>query len=180
VLFLKKHYFAVRFDSYHGEMALFIDGQEVGNTYFEPRKYKFSNLIKRPFMFGTATFKNNIPLFKYLKKQSYLVNGLTIYNYNLYSSPLNDFDIQFLARQGMNIQNLVVDLPCGRRNYVEEIERYFKATVPGSKSTLYNLNITNTGITDKSLQRALETRILTELKSTAPVYSQINSINWIN
>lgn len=174
------HHFAVRFDSYHGEMTLFIDGRNVGNTYFEPRKYKFSNLIKRPFMFGTSTFKNNIPLFKYLQKQSYLVNGLSIYNYNLYSTPLNDYDIQFLARQGMDIHDLVVNLPCGRRNYVEEIERYFKATVPGSKSTLYNLNIINTGITDKLLQDALETRILAELKNTAPVYSQINSINWIN
>jgi hypothetical protein len=174
------HHFAVRFDSYHGEMALFIDGQEVGITYFEPRKYKFSNLIDRPFMFGTATFKNNIPLFKYLQNASYLVNGLTIYNYNLYNTPLNDFDIKFLARQGMNIQDINVNLPCGRRNYIEEIERYFKASVPGSKSTLYNLNITNTGITDRSLQQALEVRILDELKKTAPAYSQINSINWID
>ena len=174
------HHFAVRFDSYHGEMALFIDGQQVGNTYFEPRKYKFSNLIDRPFMFGTATYKNNIPLFKYLQNQSFLVNGLSIYNYNLYNTPLNDFDIKFLARQGMNIHDINVNIPCGRRNYVEEIERYFKASVPGSKSTLYNLNITNTGITDRSLQQALEIRILDELKKTAPAYSQINSINWID
>jgi len=174
------HHFAVRFDSYHGEMTLFIDGQEVGNTYFQPRKYKFSNLIKRPFMFGTATFKNNVPLFKYLKNKNYLVNNLTITNYNLYNTSLNDFDIMSLTRQGMMIQDLVVDIPCGRRNYVEEIERYFKATVPGSKSTLYNLNIINTGITDPSLQQALQTRILTELNNTAPVYSQINKINWIN
>jgi len=174
------HHFAIRFDSYHGEMTLFIDGQEINNVFFEPRKYKFSNLIKRPFMFGTATFKNNIPLFKYLQKQAYLVNGLTIYNYNLYNTPLNDYDIKFLARQGMEIQDIVVDIPCGRRNYVEEIERYFKASIPGSKSTLYNLIITNSGITDQALQQALETRILTELKNTAPAYSQINSIKWVN
>jgi hypothetical protein len=173
------HHFAVRFDSYHGEMTLFIDGQDVGNAYFEPRKYKFSSLINRPFMFGTTTYKNNIPLYQYLQKQSYLVNGLNISKYNIYNRTLNDYDIKFLARQGMNIQDINVDIPCGRRNYVEEIERYFKATVPGSKSTLYNLNITNTGITDKSLQQALATRILAELKDTAPAYSQINSINWI-
>ena len=93
---------------------------------------------------------------------------------------MNDFDIKFLARQGMNIQDLVVNLPCGRRNYVEEIERYFKASVPGSKSTLYNLIITNSGITDPALQSALQTRILAELKNSAPAYSQINSIKWIN
>jgi hypothetical protein len=174
------HHFAVRFDSYNGEMALFIDGINVGQVYFEPRKYDFSNLIKRPFMFGTAAYRNNIPLFKYLKKQAFLVKGLTITDYKLYSTPLNDFDIKFLAKQNMNIQDLVVDIPCGRRNYVEEIERYFKATIPGSKSTLYNFNITNTGITDRSLQQALEARIIKELQESAPAYSQLNSINWIN
>jgi hypothetical protein len=174
------HHFAVRFDSYHGEMALFIDGVKIGDVNFAPRKYKFSNLIKRPFMFGTATFKNNIPLFKYLKNNSFLADNLSISNYNLYNTPLNDSDIQLLARQGMKIHDIVVDIPCGKRNYLEEVERYFKAAVPGSKSTLYNLIINNTGITDPALKEALATRIANELANIAPVYTQLNQIKWIN
>jgi hypothetical protein len=174
------HHFAVRFDSYHGFMDLFIDGDLVGSAQFPPRKYKFSNLINRPFMFGTSSFKNNIPSFMYLKKNSDLVNGLTIKNYYLYNTPLNDYDIKFQAKEGRTIQDIQFNIPCGRRNYTEEIERYFKATIPGSKSTLYNLVIKNTGITDIALRKALEARINDELKKTAPVYSKLNSIIWQN
>jgi hypothetical protein len=174
------HHFAVRFDSYHGFMDLFIDGDLVGSAQFPPRKYKFSNLINRPFMFGTSSFKNNIPSFMYLKKNSDLVNGLTIKNYYLYNTPLNDYDIKFQAKESRTIQDMQFNIPCGRRNYTEEIERYFKATIPGSKSTLYNLVIKNTGITDIALRKALEARINDELKKTAPVYSKLNSIIWQN
>ena len=38
------HHFAIRFDSYHGFMTLFIDGQQAGSVQFTPRKYKFSNI----------------------------------------------------------------------------------------------------------------------------------------
>jgi hypothetical protein len=174
------HHFAIRFDSYHGFMDLFIDGELAGSTQFPPRKYKFSNLINRPFMFGTSTFKNNTPSFAYLKKNSDLVNGVTIKDYYLYNTPLNDFDIKFHAKVGMNIQDIHFNVPCGRRNYLEEIERYFKATIPGSKSTLFNINIKNTGITDVALQQALQARIIDELNKTAPVYSKLNNINWQN
>ena len=174
------HHFAIRFDSYHGFMTLFIDGQQAGNVQFTPRKYKFSNLITRPFLFGSSSYRNAVPLFSYLKKDAYLVEGLKVKNYYLYNTALNDCDIAYHAREGMTIHDIHLDLPCGHRNYLEEIERYFKATVPGSKSTQYNIIIKNTGITDAALKKELEKRILTELKNTAPVYSKLNTIKWSN
>jgi hypothetical protein len=174
------HHFTVRFDAYYGYMSLFIDGQMVGNTTFPARKYLFSDTFARPLIFGSSLFRKNIPLFQYLHKKSYLTNDLIVKNYYLYNKPLNTFDIMHHAREGMQIHDINIDIPCGRRNYLEEIERYFKASVPGSKSTFYNLNIKNTGITDLGLRAALEQRILIELKKTAPVYAQLNKINWIN
>jgi hypothetical protein len=174
------HHFAIRFDSYNGFMMLFIDGQQAGSVQFAPRKYKFSNFITRPFLFGSSAYKNAVPLFSYLKKNAYLVEGVKIKNYYLYNTALNDCDIAYHAREGMTIHDIHLDLPCGHRNYLEEIERYFKATVPGSKSTQYNIIIKNTGITDATLKEELEKRILTELKNTAPVYSKLNTIKWSN
>ena len=84
------------------------------------------------------------------------------------------------AKKNANIQDIHFDVPCGRRNYLEEIERYFKATLPGSKSTQYNINIRNTGITDPKLQAALEARIAIILANSAPVYTKLNKIKWIN
>jgi diaminopimelate decarboxylase len=84
------------------------------------------------------------------------------------------------ARESRDIQDIHFDIPCGRRNYLEEIERYFKATIPGSKSTQYNIVLRNTGITNEELRKALEERIAIVLANSAPVYSKLNKIKWVN
>jgi hypothetical protein len=174
------HHFAVRFDADNGIMQLLIDGQLVGADLFKPRKYKFSNLIQRPFLIGTSNYAFSIPLFSYLKNTSFLVNNLTIKNFYLYSRPLYDFDIQMHTRKGMQIQDMRFDVACGKRNYIEEIERYFKLNTPGSKSTQYNVTIRNSGITDPELKIQLEKRVLSILRDSAPVYTKLNKIKWSN
>lgn len=174
------HNFAVRFDAYEGYMFLFIDGQIQGKVQFDPRKYILNNISERPFLFGTSSYLNSVPLFSYLQNQSYLVNNLIIKNVYVYNRPLNTYDIFFHTRKGMNIRDIVFDVACGRRNYLEEIERYFKLNTPASKSTLFNLVIRNTGIKDINLQRELEKRILEILANTAPVYTKLNNIKWSN
>jgi hypothetical protein len=172
------HHFAVRFDSYNGLMYLFVDGQEVKKAEFPPRKYKFSQFVTRPFLIGTSTFTNSVPLYQYLKKNSCLAADITMKNLYLSDIPFNYFDLAFLTREGMEINDIHFNVPCGQRNYLEEIERYFKATVPGRKSEFYNIKIKNTNITDPILRNTLEKRILEILRQSSPAYSQLNTIKW--
>lgn len=174
------HNFAVRFDSYEGYMHLFVDGQLQDVAEFEPRKYKFSNIASRRFLAGTSTYLNSIPLFSFLKNTNYLASNIILSNVYLYDKPLYDFDIFMHVRKNMFIRDINFNVACGRRNYVEEIERYFKLKVPGSKSTLFNLIIRNSSIADSDLQYALEQRIINILKNTAPVYTKLNKIKWSN
>ena len=174
------HNFAVRFDADNGYMFLFIDGQQRGVSAFKPRKYKFSNLLYRPFLVGSSSYAFSVPLFSYLKNTSYLADNFTVKNLYIYDKPLKDFDIMMHARKNMQIRDIVFDVACGQRNYVEEIERYFKLDTPASKSTLYNIIIRNSGISDEPLKYALEQRILSILKNTSPVYSKLNNIKWVN
>ena len=174
------HHFGIRFDSYHGYMSLFIDAQPVQSIQFTPRKYQFSNLIYRPFIIGSSNFNNSLPLFQYLQKNLYLTENIKIKNFYMYDTPLNDYDIIMHARQGGDMQDIHFDIPCGRRSYLEEIERYFKADLPSSKSTLYNVVLRNTGIVDPKLQAAIEQRVQITLSNSAPVYTKLNNIKWVN
>ena len=115
-----------------------------------------------------------------MQKNAYLVENIKIRNFYLYNVPLNDYDIIMHARQSRDIQDIHFDVPCGRRSYLEEIERYFKANLPGSKSTLYNIVLRNTGITDPVVQAEIETRLMGTLKNAAPAYSKLNKIKWVN
>lgn len=172
------HHFAVRFDTYNGYMFLFIDGQQIDRLQFPPRKYKFNGFINRPFLIGTSCFTNSVPLFNFTQKQTSITNGITIKDFRLYSEPMNYFDISFLAKRGMEIQDIHFNVPCGRRAYLEEIERFFKASVPGAKSGLYNVLVKNSGIVDETVKGILEQKILQTLQSSTPVYSKLNKIKW--
>jgi hypothetical protein len=174
------HNFAIRFDAYEGFMHLFVDGQLQDVAEFDPRKYRFSNIINRPFLVGTSTYLNSIPLFNFLQNTNYLATNLKIKNFYLYDKPLYNYDIIMHTRKNMFIRDINLNVACGRRNYVEEVERYFKLRSPGSKSTLFNLIIRNSGIQDEDLKYALEQRILSILRNTAPVYTQIKNIKWAN
>lgn len=174
------HHFAIRVDTYHGYITVFLDGQVLQIKRFKPRKYQFNDFSNRPFLAGTSNYANSIPLFKFLKKNASVVTGLTIKDFRLYNYAIKDTDIQMLARENMIIRDIEFTLPCGRRNYVEEIERYFKASTPGSKSTLFNIVIKNSGITDQGLRNTIETRIISRLRQLAPVYSKLNKIKWVN
>jgi hypothetical protein len=182
------HSFGIRFDADNGRIYLFIDGQmagtgsngEIGYDYFAPRKYKFSNIIYKPFLFGTSNYAFSVPLFNYLKDTSFLAYNFKLKNIYIYNKALFDFDIIFHARKNMNVEDVRFDIACGRRNYNEEIERYFKLDVPGSKSTLFNLIIRNSGIIDSELKTQIEKRVLNIVNDTAPVYTKLNKIIWSN
>jgi hypothetical protein len=182
------HSFGVRFDADNGRIYLFVDGQmtgegskgEHGYDYFSPRKYKFSNIINKPLLFGTSNYAFSVPLFTYLKDTSFIATNFKLKNIFIYNKALFDFDIMFHARKNMHIDDIRFDIACGRRNYNEEIERYFKLDVPGSKSTLYNLVIRNSGISDNELKTEIEKRVISILNDSAPVYSRLNKIVWSN
>ena len=175
------HNFVFRVDTYYGNAYFLIDNQIVGYQEFAPRKYGFSGIIERPFFVGTSPYSNSIPLFEYIKDNDFNTRNISIKNFYLYSDALNYFDIAFHAKaNSANIQDLIFDMACGRRNYLEEIERYFKFQIPGNKSTLMNIVLKNSGITNKDLRFEIEKRIYTLLAKTVPAYIKVNNIKWSN
>lgn len=175
------HNFVFRFDTYAGEAHFLIDNQIMSHNTFQPRKYAFSDLIERPFFIGTSPYANSIPIFEYLDSNNFNTNGITIKNFYLYSDPLNYFDIAFHAKAHSTVmQDIVFDMACGRRNYLEEIERYFKFQIPGNKSTLMNIVLKNSGIYNLDLRNEIEKRIYTILAKTVPAYIKVSSIKWSN
>lgn len=174
------HNFVYRFNSNGGTFHLIIDGKIEIEYFFDPKKYKFSNLIERPFVFGTGVYTSNIPLFEYLNDNSFNCRGIKIKNLYFYDKALNYFDILMNNRIYQNVNDVIFDVPCGKRNHLEEIERYFKFRVPGSKSSTVNIVLKNSGINNSLLQNEIEKRIYSLLAKTAPAYIKVNDIKWSN
>jgi hypothetical protein len=174
------HNFCFRFNSDGGTFHLIVDGKIEIQEFIEPKKYIFSNLIERPFIFGTGIYNNSITIFEYLKNNDLNTRGINLKNFYLYDKALNYFDILHIGRSDHEVEDIIFDLPCGRRNYLEEIERYFKFRVPGSKSAVLNIVLKNSGINNQELKDEIEKRILNLLADAAPAYIRINDIKWYN
>jgi hypothetical protein len=174
------HNFAARFDSDSGSFHFIVDGKIAIEETFTPKKYKFSNLFYRPFFIGTAIHTNNIPLFQYLNDNSFNCIGVKLKNFYLYDEALNYFDILFHNKIYQKIEDIVFDMPCGKRNYLEEIERYFKFRTPGNKSSVINIVLKNSGINNQQLKDEIEKRISRLLAKAAPAYTKVSQFKWSN
>ena len=178
------HHFAISFNCEEGKLELYLDGEKFGASYFEPNRYNFINLVTDRFTAGATPFYNGIQLQDILDKNqvyktSYLVTDLKLQNLYFYSRVLNYHDINLFYKQKILPNNLKWNVPSGRRTFVDVASRFFKLSVPGQKSTDYNLYI-NDSLLDETCQEYIKVSILNKLREITPSYSRVNSIKWLS
>lgn len=89
----------------------------------------------------------------------YAVKNTKAENTTLYNRALSYYEYQATKLNFSKINPLVLTLPCGVRNGIEEIERYFKFAKPGSVSNKVKINISG-------LDNLLQDNSIEVLKST--------------
>jgi ribosome biogenesis protein Nip4 len=175
------HTFTYRFDALQGNISLFIDGVLYQNEVIPPSKYNIQQILSEDLYVGAVGITNGIDLATYLKQpgyyfinSSYPVRNLMIYNHALKSD-----EIFALSLKDRTIDELILSIPCGQRNNIEEIERFFKyAPVTSSKSI--NIYVKNTGITNTTFKNNIKNVIYEQAASTLPVGVKINDIQFID
>ena len=173
------HNFTVTFDTLNGLFQFYIDGKSVDKYAFDSGKYSFGTIFDNSIYIGTeASYGNN--------KLNDILNDVNYYNYGqfklkdfyMYNTPLYLYDIANIVRSKYKIQDLHFELPTGKRNYVENIERFFKNKLPGRKSNLVNVSIQDTGITDKPLQDDISEEIVSGIYKVLPANTKLNKVVW--
>jgi len=173
------HHFAFRFDGIEGRISVFCDGKEIKTVDIDKGKYIFQEVLKDDISVGNTYFYNNIVLEKYLKQKNYYyINNSYIKQFRLYNKALTNNEIDFLVYNGINMENLIVSLPCDQRNELDGIERQFKLDTTGNKSNKINLIIKNSQITNTILQNELKSIISEKLKKVLPITTTINNIEF--
>jgi hypothetical protein len=175
----ESHHFAFRFDGVEGRISVFCDGKEIKTIDIEKGKYIFQEVLNDNISVGNTYFYNNVVLEKYLKQKNYYyINNSYIKQFRLYNKSLTNNEIDFLVYNGINMENLIVSLPCDQRNELDGIERQFKLDTTGNKSNKINLIIKNSQITNTILQNELKSIISEKLKKVLPITTTINNIEF--
>lgn len=171
---------AVTFNYANGNIKLYIDGDLVASEEFEPFKYHISankNILS--LVIGTNSSKRDV-LVNDLQQPGYYTFDGVIGDLRIFSKDLDAWDIKALSQNIFTIayHPLTWNMPIGSRNYVEEIERFFKHKMPGNKSQFFNIRLSGLNITDSVIRGLIEDSIKGVLTRINPVHVTLNQIIW--
>lgn len=154
-----------------------INGYYDANTPGISEKFiKYRNDLNSPFdgsyYYGVLGKKHGSTLgeilYPNLKYDPYVINHSKTENTTIYKRKLGYYEYQAMRLRFAKINPLVITLPCGIRNGVEEIIRYFKYATPGAISNSVKINISgidNQVFLEKDLEQ-LRKYIMDSLSST--------------
>lgn len=144
--------------------------------------YNLKNVFNYPFILGTTIYRNGVTLDKFLNLQDempFATTNVRLKNFSMYSKVLEEYERQSLLLSLTDLESLVITLPGGQRNNLEEIIRYFKYNPPANISNTIRINIKNSGITKTSDQQLLSLDILKKINEELACPLTIKEIKFI-
>lgn len=175
------HTFTYKFDSLKGSINLYVNGILQGTDKVPPAKYTIQNIFKDDLYIGTTGFYNGIDLATYLNQPGYYyIRNIKIKNFFIYNRSVTDNEVTALNIFGEPINDLILSIPAGQRNNIEEIERYFKFSPVSSSSKKINIYVKNTGIQDPDMKNNIKNLILKDASSILPLGVTVNDIIFVD
>jgi hypothetical protein len=176
-LSIGKHHFAYRLDTISGNITLFLDGKKITNITFDPAEYALQNTLYNAFNVGATSYLNSTIINNYIKQNGYyFCRDIVIEQPRLFNKGIDDIDIKFLNMLNLKVGELVASLPCGQRNQVEHIQRYFKWQVPGNKSNNINVRVKSNILANNKVNQVLKEIIRRDISNSLPASVNINDI----
>lgn len=174
------HNFSFVFDSLKGNAKCYIDSIEINSTNFEPRRYQLYYDYRSSLLLGAASIKNTTlnDIIGIDNSNKFIGSVADLKMYSKSLTPGEIEQLYFSSDFADPRKDLNWNLRVGNRNYIEEIEHFYKAQLPGSKSKYFNINIHNLNI-DNNIKMILEDAIKTNISKIVPAESSLYKINWM-
>ena len=175
------HNFALTFDAFKGTATYYIDSIQVSQKTFTPAFYTLYYDYRSSLYLGSASIMNTTLNDIIGVQNSYKFIG-NISDLRMYSKTLTQGEIEqlyFASDFSYPRQDLIWNMKVGNRNYIEEIEHWFKFQLPGSKSKYYNINIHNLNIDNMDIRNIIENAIRQNIARISPAEASLYKINWM-
>jgi hypothetical protein len=174
------HHFSFIFDSLKGNAKYFIDSIPVDSVSFAPLKYQLYYDYRSSLLLGAATVKNTTlndiigidDSYKFIGN----VSDLRMYSKSLTNGELEQ--IYYSSDFADSRKDLNWNMRVGTRNFIEEIEHWYKMKMPGSKSKYFNINVHNLNI-DDTVKKIIEDSLKASISKIIPAESSLYKINWM-
>lgn len=175
------HTFTYIFDSLKGSIVLYVNGEVYATRSVSPGKYYIQPIFNDDIYVSSTGFYNGLDLATFLGQPGYyFTKDLKMRNLFLYNRPITDGEALALNLYNESINDLILSIPAGQRNNIEEIERYFKFAPVSSSSKKINIYIKNSGIKNEIMKNNIKNLILSDTLNSLPIGVTINDIQFID
>ena len=153
------------------------------NPKFQRFSHTNDSIFDSTYFFGSIGKDHGLRLHEILSDgpyDPYTLKNTKTENTTLYNRSLKYHEYQATRLYYSNINPLTITLPCGIRNGIEEITRYFRYRTPGFVTNKVKINIS--GLTDikyESEINALKKEIMNALNDNGDCLTKINEIEFI-
>lgn len=151
-------------------------------SWFKQFEHSDGTIFNTTYYFGALGKKYGTVLNKILKngvEDPYVcVNG-KIENVQLYTKELDYYEYQAMRMRGKMINKLILTLPCGNRNCIDEIVRYFKYVATQAISNSIKICIAGTGLQTEGQFNMLRKEIMNALEDNKDCLIKVRAIEFI-
>jgi hypothetical protein len=108
-----------------------------------------------------------------------IFNG-SLQDIKIYNYAIEQKNLEMFLRAKIIADDMHWTLPTPMVQYIETIERFFKHKLPGSKSSLFNIKLYGTRITDPITRKLIEEGIRNIVNKVKPAYTDMVGIKWVD
>lgn len=152
------------------------------HSWFEPYVSSNGTIFNMTYYIGTLGKKYGTTMNKILKNSQYdpyNCKDSSIKNMQLYTKALSYYEYQAMRLRGKHINKLILTLPCGNRNNLDEIVRYFKYVSPTAVSNKIKINVAGTGLKTEGEFNLLRKEIMAVLENNKDCLVDVKEIEFI-
>lgn len=151
-------------------------------SWFLPHVSSNGSVFSNSYTLGTIGKKYGTTLNNILINSiydPYVCRNSKIANLQLYNKRLDFYEYQAMRLRDKKINPIILTLPCGNRNGIDEIVRYFKYNSAGAISNKVKINVSGTGLQTEGEFEMMRKEIMSVLEKNVDCLVEVKEIEFI-
>lgn len=155
---------------------------ESSHSWFLPHVSSNGTVFNSTYFIGCLGKKYGTTLNGILKNgiiDPYICKNSKLQHMQIYNRKLEYYEYQAMRLREKKINPIILTLPCGNRNSIDEIVRYFKYNSAGAISNKVKINITGTGLQTEGEFELVRKEIMDVLERNKDCLVEVKEIEFI-
>lgn len=155
---------------------------EETHSWFKPYVSSDGTTFNSTYYLGCLGKKYGTTLNKILKNgvyDPYVCKNSKVENLSIYNKKLDYYQYQAMRLRDKKINKIILTLPCGNRNSIDEMVRFFKYNASPAISNKVKINITGTGLQTEGEFDLLRKEIMAVLENNKDCLVDVKEIEFV-